>query len=417
MKNFKNKNGLKKRIHLTGWLLVFSRFGTFIPLPGIDHEAFYQNIPKDSIVNLLNMFSSSGVACIGVFALGIVPYINASILMQLGTTSIPSLERLQKEEGEFGRQTIAQITKYITLGWAIIESFVVSLWLRPYVFDWNTQFVIGMTLALTAGAMIIMWISEQITEKGIGNGPSLLIFINILAGLSKWIQQGGIQIHNLNNLLELLVLITVSLGMIIGIIFIQEGARQIPIVSARQLGKKQIETKTSYLPLRLNQGGVMPIIFASTFLMLPNYISPLITNTTISKILNELSPTGQNKIIYVLCYFFLILIFSHLYNSLILNTEEIANNLKKMECSIPGIKPGKATAYYLQKTISRLTFLGALFLASITVIPTIIESTLGLATFKGFGSTSLIILVGVSIDTYRQIQTYMISEKYEDMID
>jgi preprotein translocase subunit SecY len=262
-----------------------------------------------------------------------------------------------------------------------------------------------------------MWISEQITEKGIGNGPSLLIFINILAGLSKWIQQGGIQIHNLNNLLELLVLIIMSLGMIIGIIFIQEGARQIPIVSARQLGKKQIETKTSYLPLRLNQGGVMPIIFASTFLMLPTYISPLITNTTISKVLNELSPTGQNKIVYVVCYFFLILIFSQLYNPLIVNTEEIANNLKKMECSIPGIKPGKATAYYLQKTLSRLTFLGALFLAFITVIPTIIESTLGLATFKGFGSTSLIILVGVSIDTYRQIQTYMISEKYEDMID
>jgi preprotein translocase subunit SecY len=415
-KRNKNTYGIQSRVILTFLLIILSRFGTFIPVPGVDHDAFYQSISNNPIVSFLNIFSGGGFASIGVFALGIVPYINASILIQLGTTSIPSLEKLQKEEGEAGRQKISQITRYIALGWAIIQSVGVSFWVRPYVFNWDIQFVIEMTLALTTGSMLVMWISEQITEKGIGNGASMLIFVNIISGLPKLIQKSSGSIENKSNLFELFALALIFLIMIIGIIFIQEGTRRIPIISARQLGKGQIQNKTSYLPLRLNQGGVMPIIFASAFLVLPAYVSQITTNPIILSIATLLSPGSANKGIYLLFYFLLILFFSYFYASLILNPSDVSKNLKKMESSIPGIRPGKATTDYLQKTLNRLTFLGALFLAFIALVPNLIESITNISTFKGLGATSLLILVGVAIDTSKQVQTYLISKNYENIL-
>jgi preprotein translocase subunit SecY len=415
-KRNKNTYGIQSRVILTFLLIILSRFGTFIPVPGVDHDAFYQSISNNPIVSFLNIFSGGGFASIGVFALGIVPYINASILIQLGTTSIPSLEKLQKEEGEAGRQKISQVTRYIALGWAIIQSIGVSFWVRPYVFNWDIQFVIEMTLALTTGSMLVMWISEQITEKGIGNGASMLIFVNIISGLPKLIQQSSGPVENKGNSFELIALALIFLIMIIGIIFIQEGTRRIPIISARQLGKGQIQNKTSYLPLRLNQGGVMPIIFASAFLVLPAYISQITTNSIILSISNLLSPSSTNKSIYLLFYFLLILFFSYFYASLILNPSDVSKNLKKMESSIPGIRPGKATTDYLQKTLNRLTFLGALFLAFIALVPSLIESITNISTFKGLGATSLLILVGVAIDTSKQVQTYLISKNYENIL-
>jgi preprotein translocase subunit SecY len=415
-KRNKNTYGIQSRVILTFLLIILSRFGTFIPVPGVDHDAFYQSISNNPIVSFLNIFSGGGFASIGVFALGIVPYINASILIQLGTTSIPNLEKLQKEEGETGRQKISQITRYITLVWAIIQSVGVSFWVRPYVFNWDIQFVIEMTLALTTGSMLVMWISEQITEKGIGNGASMLIFVNIISGLPKLIQKSSGSIENKSNLFELFALALIFLIMIIGIIFIQEGTRRIPIISARQLGKGQIQNKTSYLPLRLNQGGVMPIIFASAFLVLPAYVSQITTNPIILSIATLISPSSTNKSIYLLFYFLLILFFSYFYASLILNPSDVSKNLKKMESSIPGVRPGKATTDYLQKTLNRLTFLGALFLAFIALVPSLIESITNISTFKGLGATSLLILVGVAIDTSKQVQTYLISKNYENIL-
>ena len=411
-----NKKEIKERIAMTLSLLILSRLGTFIPVPGVDHDAFYESISNNPIVSFLNIFSGGGFASIGLFALGIVPYINASIIMQLGTTSIPTLEKLQKEEGELGRQKITQITRLAALMWAFVQSVGVSFWVRPYVFNWNLEFVISMTLALTTGSMIIMWFSEQITEKGIGNGPSLLIFVNIISGLPKLLQQKQSTVTSENELLELFLLVFIFLSMIIGIIFVQEGARRIPIVSAKQLSQGQSQTKTSYLPLKLNQGGVMPIIFASAVLVLPSYLSQITKNEVILNILNLFSPAGSNKNIYLLFYFILILFFSYFYTSLVLNPNDVAQNLKKMESSIPGIRPGKATIDYLQKTLNRLTFLGALFLALIAVIPSVIESLTNISTFKGLGATSLLILVGVAIDTSKQVQTYLISKNYENIM-
>jgi preprotein translocase subunit SecY len=416
IRNTNEKKGIKERIFTTIGLLVLSRLGTFIPVPGVDHDAFYESIANNPIVSFLNIFSGGGFASIGLFALGIVPYINASIIMQLGTTSISSLEKLQKEEGESGRQKITQITRLIALFWSFVQSIGISFWVRPYVFNWDTYFVISMSLALTTGSMLIMWFSEQITEKGIGNGPSLLIFINIISGLPKLLQQKSTSINETNQVTELFLLAFIFLLMIIGIIFVQEGTRRIPIVSARQLGQGQTQTKTSYLPLRLNQGGVMPIIFASALLVLPSYLVQITSNQTIINILLLFSPTGPNKNVYLMFYFTLIFFFSYFYASLVLNPNDVSQNLKKMESSIPGVRPGKATTDYLQKTLNRLTFLGALFLAIIAVIPSIIESITNISTFKGLGATSLLILVGVAIDTSRQVQTYLLSKTYEDIM-
>ncbi len=416
LRRTQSKLDIQSRLLITIGLLILSRFGTFVPIPGVDHDAFYQSIGNNPIVNFLNIFSGGGFASIGIFALGIVPYINASILIQLGTTSIPALEKLQKEEGESGRQKISQLTRYIALIWGLLQSIGISFWVRPYVFNWNSQFVVEMALALTTGSMIIMWFSEQITEKGVGNGPSLLIFVNIIAGLPKLIQQSTEITKSNSNLTELIILSCIFLLMIIGIIFIQEGTRRIPIISARQLGKGQLQNKTSYLPLRLNQGGVMPIIFASAFLILPAYLGQLTNNEIIKTLLAFLAPTGGNKIIYLTFYFSLILFFSYFYASLVLNPTDVSKNLKKMESSIPGIRPGKATVEYLQKTLNRLTFLGAIFLAFIAIIPTIIETVTNISAFRGLGATSLLILVGVAIDTSRQVQTYLISQSYENII-
>lgn len=416
IRNTTEKKGINERILTTIGLLILSRLGTFIPVPGVDHDAFYESIANNPIVSFLNIFSGGGFASIGLFALGIVPYINASIIMQLGTTSISSLEKLQKEEGESGRQKITQITRYIALFWSLIQSIGISFWVRPYVFNWDTYFVLSMSLALTTGSMLIMWFSEQITEKGIGNGPSLLIFINIISGLPKLLQQKSNSIGETNQLTELFILASIFLLMIVGIIFVQEGTRRIPIISARQLGQGQTQTKTSYLPLRLNQGGVMPIIFASALLVLPSYLMQLTSNKTIINLLILFSPTGPNKNVYLIFYFTLIFLFSYFYASLVLNPNDVSQNLKKMESTIPGVRPGKATTDYLQKTLNRLTFLGALFLAIIAVVPSIIESLTNISTFKGLGATSLLILVGVAIDTSRQVQTYLLSKTYEDIM-
>jgi preprotein translocase subunit SecY len=419
MQNSRNKienKGIQERIITTLTLLVFSRLGTFIPVPGVDHDAFYESISNNPIVSFLNVFSGGGFASIGLFALGIVPYINASIVMQLGTTSISSLEKLQKEEGEAGRQKITQFTRYIALFWALVQSLGISFWVRPYVFNWDSSFVISMSLALTTGSMMIMWFSEQITEKGVGNGPSLLIFVNIISGLPKLLQQKSISGDPNQRLFELFILAFIFLIMIVGIIFVQEGTRRIPIISAKQLGQGQAQTKTSYLPLRLNQGGVMPIIFASALLVLPSYLIQLTSNQNLVSLLSLLSPAGPNKNIYLLFYFSLILFFSYFYASLVLNPNDVSQNLKKMESSIPGVRPGKATTHYLQKTLNRLTFLGALFLALIAVIPSVIENITNISTFKGLGATSLLILVGVAIDTSKQVQTYLISKNYENIM-
>lgn len=411
--------GLRGRLLVTVGILILARVGVFLPVPGINREQFAQAMQNNNaLLGLLDIFSGGGLSTLGIFALGILPYINASIIIQLLTAALPALENLQKNEGEAGRRKISQITRYVSLGWAIIQSvFIAAIWVRPYALNPGILFVAETAIALVAGSMFVMWASELITERGVGNGASLLIFVNIVAALPKSLgdtitlaQTGGREAVG-----RVFVLLIVFLAMIVGIVFVQEGTRKIPIISARrQVGRRLQEERRSYLPLRLNQGGVMPIIFASAVLILPASLANFTGNPDLINIANNyLSP---NSWLYALVYLVLIIFFSYFYATLVVNPVDLSQNLKKMGSSIPGIRPGKATTEYVERVLNRLTFLGAIFLGLIAIIPTAVESATRVRTFQGLGATSLLILVGVAIDTAKQVQTYVISQRYEGMV-
>lgn len=412
--------GLRGRLLVTLGLLILVRFGVYLPVPGINRQAFAENIQNSPVIGFLDLFSGGGLSALGIFALGIIPFINASIIMQLMTAALPSLENLQKNEGEAGRRKISQITRYVALGWALIQSFGLALYvnnLPEVAIKSGPIFIVETVLAVTAGSMFVMWVSELITERGIGNGASLLIFVNIVAVLPQSLGN-TIQLFEAGDRAivgKAIILLLVWIATIVGIVFVQEGTRRIPIVSARrQVGRKLYREKSSYLPLRLNQGGVMPIIFASAVLFLPATIAGFAGNRVLSEIATAVSP-GGNPWLHVPFYFVLILFFSYFYASLIMNPVDMSQNLKKMGASIPGIRPGKTTSEYLEKVLNRLTFLGAMFLGVVAIIPTAAENALRLPNL-GFGATSLLILVGVAIDTAKQIQTYVISQRYEGMV-
>lgn len=411
--------GLRGRILVTVGLLILVRLGVHLPVPGIDRAAFAQNVQNSPLIGFLDLFSGGGLSALGIFALGILPYINASIIVQLLTAALPSLEDLQKNEGEAGRRKISQITRYVSLGWAILQSIGIAIWVSPFAQTPSPFFIPQTALALTAGSMFVMWISEVVTERGIGNGASLLIFINIVSVLPRSLgqtfelaQSGDTQVVG-----RVLVLLLVFLVTIVGIVFVQEGTRRIPIISARrQVGRKVYRESRSYLPLRLNQGGVMPIIFASSVLIVPSFLAQSLNQPFLVQVANVLSPNGPAPWAYALFYLTLILFFSYFYASLIVNPVDMSQNLKKMGASIPGIRPGQKTSDYVEKVLNRLTFLGAIFLGLVAIVPTAVESAIGVQTFRGFGATSLLILVGVAIETAKQIQTYVISQRYEGMV-
>ena len=418
--------GLRGRLLVTIGLLVLVRLGIFIPVPGIDRVRFAEAVQNLPVLGFLDIFTGGGLSALGIFALGILPFINASIIMQLLTAAIPALEDLQKNEGEAGRRKISQYTRYVALAWAILQSMGLTIGLlRPYALNPGFWFIPETVLALTAGSMFVMWVSELITERGIGNGASLLIFINIVATLPRnlgntieFAQQGGREA-----VAQVVILLLVFLVTIIGIVFVQEGTRRIPIISARrQVGKRLYRERTSYLPLRLNQGGVMPIIFATAVISLPTSLAQFAGGDSgfgqiLVEFANAVTPLrGEINWIAIAFQSLLILFFSYFYASLIMNPVDMSQNLKKMGTSIPGIRPGKATSSYLEQVMNRLTFLGAIFLAVVVAIPSLIEAATRVQTFNGFGATSLLILVGVAIDTAKQIQTYVISQRYEGMV-
>lgn len=405
-------NLLNKKITRTIIILTVARLGIFIPIPGIDHDTLYSSITENAFVNFLNIFSGGGLYTIGMFALGIVPYINASIITQLLTKTITELENIQKEEGESGRSIITQMTRYLTLIWALIQSLAIALWIKPYVFNWNVHFIIDCIITLTTGSMIIMWLSELITEYGIGNGSSLLIFQNIVSGIPKNIQNYSSTI-NFNSITTFIIFSFLFLLMLSFTVLIQEGTKKIAIISAKELNNFENIKSKSYIPLKINQGGVMPIVFASAAMTIPTYTINFFYKTKIyfTKFLSFF-----NGPLYILLYGILIIIFSYFYTSLVLNPDDIAKNLKKMGASIPGVRPGNQTRKYLKNILDKLTFLGSIFLFFIALIPSVVTNITDIKIFQGLGATSLLILVGVSIDTAKQIQTYMISEKYNIMI-
>jgi preprotein translocase subunit SecY len=412
--------GLRQRILVTLGILILVRLGIFIPIPGINRVAFQQGIADSGLSNLigfLDYFTGRGLSTLGVFALGIIPYINASIIIQLLTAALPSLENLQKNEGEAGRRKIAQLTRYVTLGLSLLQTTGIAILVSTFANTPGPWFIAQTAIALTAGSLFVMWAGELITERGVGNGASLLIFLSIVSvlprDLGRTIEQA--QSGDRSFVGGVIVLLIVFLVMIVGIVFVQEGQRRIPIISARrQVGRRLYLEKSSYLPLRLNQGGVMPIIFASTVFLLPVFLSNLFPgNSLLVTVATYLQPGTW---VYVFAYLVMILFFSYFYASIIVNPVDMSQNLKKMGASIPGIRPGKATSEYIERVLNRLTFLGAIFLGLVAIVPTAVEGATQVRTFQGLGATSLLILVGVAIDTAKQIQTYVISQRYEGMV-
>lgn len=414
---------LRDRVLTTLGLLVLVRLGIYIPMPGIDRVAFQQFIQQGGqLIGFLDIFTGGGISSLGIFALGILPFINASIILQLLTASIPSLEDLQKNEGEAGRRKIAQITRYVALGWGILQSVVFALILRPYAVESvsPTVFVVQTALALVTGSMVVMWISEVITERGIGQGASLVIFLNIVATLPKALGSTVelAQSGDRGTIAGILVLVVIFIITILGIVSVQEGSRRIPIVSAkRQVGSgAMLPERQSYLPLKLNAGGVMPIIFASAVIFLPLTVANLTKSELLIKVAGYLNPNSSTPWVYALVFFGLICGFSFFYATLTLNPQDIATNLKKGGVAVPGVRPGTATAKFLSGVQNRLTLLGGLFLGAVAIIPAAVEGATNVKTFQGLGATSLLILVGVAIDTAKQVQTYVISQRYEGMV-
>jgi len=409
---------LSKRLVLSIGILLFIRMGTFLPIPGINHGhlAFYiQQHPLTK--NLVSTFAGNETFVIGLFTLNIFPYINASIMVQLITGLIPSISKLQKEGGGEGRRAITSLTRLITLGWALIQSSSIAFYLKRALFDWTPFLAFEIILWLTTGAMIVLWLSELITEYGLGNGASLLIYTNIISSLpnltKKLIDENTDSLTTLSELgIGLLFFLAIA-----GIITLQESARIIPLISSKQLGQTQLSISkikpSNYIPLRFNQAGVMPIILTSAILVLPNYIS----NLGIFPFLTIPIFLKSSKIIYWISYFILILGFSSFYSTIVLNPKDISQELQKMAVSIPGVRPGLATTFYLKQVMKRVTFFGAIILALLATLPNIIEGVLNVSSFSGLGTTSLLILVGVVLDISREMKSIILSNIYNERFD
>ena len=404
-----------RRLLVTLGVLLFIRLGTFLPVPGINHSdlAFY--IQSHSLTrSLVSTFSGNDTFVIGLFTLNIFPYINASILIQLILGFSPKLAKLQKEGDLEGKRSINRLTRFITLIFAIIQSLSLSLYLKQILFDWNYTLAFEITIWLTTGAIIILWLSELITDYGLGNGSSLLIYTNIISNLPNLTK--SIFIENNDNLsvpseIGIALLIFASLY---GIVFLQEGVRIIPLISSKQLNQVSLQdsvTTNNYIPLRFNQAGVMPIILTTTLLVVPNYVNNLGLFPRFDLPLNF----EFLKFFYWIGYFFLILLFSSFYSTIVLNPKDLSDQLQKMAVTIPSVRPGIQTTFYLKQVMKRITLVGATMLATLVILPNFLESTLNITSLNGLSTTSLLILAGVVLDLIREVKNIYYSNIYNNM--
>jgi preprotein translocase subunit SecY len=405
---------LRRRVIFTAVILALYRLGSWIPAPGID-SASIQNFFNtggrgQGVFGLLNTFSGSALSRFSIFALGIMPYVTASIILQLLTVVVPTLEQLQKE-GEAGFAKINQYTRYLTVALAAAQSLGYAfLFKKEGVLQANTGRLVLIVLTLTAGTTLLMWMGELITKRGIGNGISLLIFASILstipAGVTAWINGGTT---------EKLFLPVIALGVIVAVVFIQEGQRRIPIQYAkRMVGRKMTAGGSTYMPLRVNMAGVIPIIFAAAVMAFPPTIASFFP-TTQSFINNHFQ---YGSVQYLGIEAFLIVIFTYFYTAVQFNPVDQADNLRKYGGYIPGIRPGPPTAQYLDRVLSRLTLPGSIYLALVAVLPGIFIYYFHFsnATSRALGGTSVIIVVGVALDTMRQMESQMMMRSYEGFL-
>ncbi|MEM0950868.1 MAG: preprotein translocase subunit SecY [Cyanobacteria bacterium P01_H01_bin.74] len=428
LKAMMETSGLKNKLIFTLLMLAVFRLGAQIPVWGVQPEKI-QALLGNQMLGFLDMFSGGALSSISILALGIGPYITSSIIMQLMTVVIPQLEEMQKEEGESGRRKISQYTRYLTVFLALVQAALVmrligsagaiSPGLNPWVFYSLA------VLVLTAGAVFALWLSELITERGIGNGASLLIFSGILSRIPfYWQKTEQLVSGDGQKSFMLIVLLAVYLGIIGLIIVLQEATRKIFIVSAkRQVGRKIYGGQNTHIPFKINPSGVMPIIFAFAVLAFPSTIFALLQQQQPTGILFEIvrfyeTFLSAGKPAYIILEFLLIVFFTFFYASIVpsMQPREIADNLKKYGSSIPGIKPGRPTAEKLEEILSKITFIGAFALASITLMASSATTLTGISTLAGLGATSLIIMVGVALDTVNQIRVHLLAKQYQGFL-
>jgi preprotein translocase subunit SecY len=403
---------LRRRVLFTAFILAIYRFGAWIPAPGVNADQVRGALSGQggTVLGLLNLFSGGALARFSLFALGIMPYVTASIIMQLMTVVIPRLEQLQKE-GESGYARINQYTRYLTVGLAAAQSTGYAfLFQRQGALDFNAGRLVLIVVTLTAGTVVLMWMGELITKRGVGNGISLLIFASILTALPT-----GIRAFINGGPMEKLFFPLIALTVIVAVVFIQEGQRRIPIQYAkRMVGRRMTSGGSTYMPLRVNMAGVIPIIFAAAIMAFPPTIGQYFPQT--QNFVNQyFLPTGLP---YMLLQGLLIVVFTYFYTAVQFNPVDQADNLRRYGGYIPGIRPGPPTAQYLDRVLARLTLPGAVYLALIATLPTLFIRYGGFsqATAGALGGTSVLIAVGVALDTMRQMEAQMMQRSYEGFL-
>jgi preprotein translocase subunit SecY len=410
---------IRKKLAFTAAMLLLYRLGAYIPAPGVSLSAVKEisgNFGGAGILGFLNQFSGGSLSRLSIFALGIMPYITASIILQLLTVVVPSLEKLQKE-GEVGQQKITQYTRYLTVGLAFAQSFGYVLLFRSFGQKAGSGNVLGhltggkvllIVICLTAGCTLLMWLGELITQRGIGNGISLMIFASIASripqGIEKWWTNPD-QVF-------VVMMPFIALAVIVAIVFVQEGQRRIPVQYAKRIvGRKMTSGGSTYLPLRVNMAGVIPVIFAASIMAFPATVGQLLNSEAGREFAAFFSPNGWA---YVVGEVFFIIIFTYFYTAVTFNPVDQADNLKKYGGFIPGVRPGRPTAEYLDRILSRLTFPGALYLGAVAALPTILISQTSANFF--FGGTSILIVIGVALETVKQLEAQLMMRNYEGFL-
>ena len=419
IKRASREEEIRKKFHFTLLMLVIYRLGNNIPIPFIDTKALanaYSNI-EGTLVDYLNMLTGGGLSTLSIFALGVQPYITASIVMQLLTVVIPRLEELTRE-GEQGRKTIQKYTRYMTIVLAIFQAVAITNGLYGAALSNATGFQkVAMNVVLIGGTMFVTWMGETMTEKGLGNGTSLLIFMGIIASfprtLSRW--QEGLH-YNTTSVLAIAIMAILIVLIVIAVVMISEGERKIPIQYAKRVvGRKMYGGQSTHIPVKVNMGGVMPIIFASAVLAIPSTVSLFFGNGGESGLTAFFNNSTFGFAVYLIVQSALILIFAYFYNQIQFNTVEYAKQLQQNGGFVPGIRPGKPTSDFLGVVSTRITFIGSIALALLTIVPAIASRLLGLEI--SFGGSSVIIVVGVIIETVKQIEAMMTMKQYKGFLN
>lgn len=405
---------LRRKLLFTLAMLFVFRLGAHVPVPGVDSKIFADLVASNTLFGFFDVISGGAFKNFSVFAMSITPYINASIIMQLLTVVIPHLERLAKE-GEEGRKKITQYTRYLTVVLAFLQALGTTAALRQAMGHPTVWTYLVVAITLTAGTALLMWLGEQITEKGIGNGISLLIFAGIvsslpaaLASLVEYLQTGTI------NFLSLLLLLVIAALVTAGIVAVQEGQRRIPVQYAKRVvGRRVYGGQSTHLPLRVNQAGVIPVIFASSIMMFPEQIARWFVGNAVAEW--YLSVFSWGTFLHTIFYALLIIGFTYFYTAVIMNPVDMADNIKKYGGFIPGIRAGRPTAEYISRVMARVTLAGAVFLAIIAILPNFVLIATKIPNIY-FGGTSLLIVVGVALDTMKQMESHMLMRSYQGFI-